>query len=79
MLTTAKLPLRSLQLLQDTQKAADPTHPPLHLRAQDHKRRIKVLMGARPHNQADADWAAGMGPPDNGPRSAAAVAAAMDE
>jgi hypothetical protein len=23
-------------------------------------------MGAKPHNQADADWASGMGAPDNG-------------
>jgi hypothetical protein len=30
--------------------------------------RIKELQGARPHNQADADAAAGMGKPDNGVR-----------
>ena len=37
-----------------------------HEKTKPHKRRIKALMGARPHNQADADWAAGMGAPDNG-------------
>ena len=33
---------------------------------QVHKRRVKELMGAKPHAQADADWAGGMGRPDNG-------------
>ncbi|GAB4814730.1 hypothetical protein N2152v2_001776 [Parachlorella kessleri] len=37
-----------------------------HEKTKPHKRRIKQLLGARPHNQADADWAAGMGAPDNG-------------
>ena len=31
-------------------------------------RRIKELRGNRPHNQGDADAAAGMGKPDNGLR-----------
>jgi len=30
--------------------------------------RIKELRGARPHNQSDAETAAGMGKPDNGVR-----------
>ena len=30
--------------------------------------RIKELQGARPHNQSDAEAAAGMGKPDNGMR-----------
>lgn len=41
-----------------------------------HKKRIKELQGYRPHNQEDAEWAAGFGAPDNGPRTRAA--AAMD-
>eukprot|EP00887_Chlorella_sp_A99_P007221 scaffold2.g7221.t1 len=49
-----------------------------HERTKEHKRRIKELMGARPHNQADADWAAGMGAPDNGPSGAGGSAAAME-
>ena len=28
--------------------------------------RLKELQGARPHNKRDAEWAAGMGKPDNG-------------
>ena len=44
------------------------------------RRRVKELMGARPHNQADAEWAAGMGAPDNGPVGrGAGGAAAMDQ
>lgn len=38
-----------------------------HLKTKPHKRRCKELEGDRPHNQADADWAGGMGAPDNGP------------
>lgn len=38
-----------------------------HEATKPHKRRIKQLSGDRPHNQADADWAGGMGAPDNGP------------
>ena len=37
-----------------------------HVKTKPHKRRCKALMGAKPHNQIDADWAAGMGAPDNG-------------
>ncbi|KAG7673532.1 hypothetical protein KSW81_006737 [Nannochloris sp. 'desiccata'] len=37
-----------------------------HIKTKPHKRRCKALMGAKPHNQADADWASGMGVPDNG-------------
>ena len=28
--------------------------------------RLKELQGAKPHNKRDAEWAAGMGKPDNG-------------
>lgn len=38
-----------------------------HNKTKDHKRRIKVLKGARPHNQSDAEKAGNMGAPDNGP------------
>lgn len=37
-----------------------------HKRTKPHKKRVKEVSGERPHNQADADWAAGMGPADNG-------------
>eukprot|EP00884_Botryococcus_braunii_P016158 jgi/Botrbrau1/3225/Bobra.174_1s0002.1 len=37
-----------------------------HQRSKPHKRRVKALKGPRPHNQRDAEAAAGMGPPDNG-------------
>jgi bud site selection protein 20 len=37
-----------------------------HQKEKPHKKRVKELLGARPHNQGDADWAAGMGAPDNG-------------
>ncbi|PRW60962.1 zinc finger 593 [Chlorella sorokiniana] len=50
-----------------------------HLGTKPHRRRVKELMGARPHNQADADWAAGMGAPDNGPRSGGGGVASMDQ
>ncbi len=34
-----------------------------------HKRKVKMLnTTARPHNQRDAEAAAGMGAPDNGPK-----------
>ena len=39
-----------------------------HEKTKPHKRRIKLLAGAQPHNQVDADWAGGMGMPDNGPK-----------
>ncbi|CAK0784908.1 hypothetical protein CVIRNUC_008113 [Coccomyxa viridis] len=37
-----------------------------HAGTKPHKRRLKELQGARPHNKQDAEWAAGMGKPDNG-------------
>ena len=37
-----------------------------HERTKPHKRRVKELLGAKPHTQEDADWAGGMGPKDNG-------------
>ena len=39
-----------------------------HERSKPHKRRVRELLGARPHNQVDADWAGGLGAPDNGAR-----------
>ncbi|KAG2422457.1 hypothetical protein HXX76_016027 [Chlamydomonas incerta] len=47
-----------------------------------HKRRVKMLATtARPHNQRDAEAAAGIGAPDNGPklRSGGAAAATASE
>jgi len=46
-----------------------------HQKTKAHKKRIKELQGAKPHMQADADAAAGMGKVDNGPklRSSGAV------
>lgn len=38
-----------------------------HGKTKQHRKRIKVLDGPQPHNQLDADWAGGMGLPDNGP------------
>uniref|UniRef100_A0A7S0WNS7 C2H2-type domain-containing protein n=1 Tax=Pyramimonas obovata TaxID=1411642 RepID=A0A7S0WNS7_9CHLO len=37
-----------------------------HQKSKLHKKRVKELKGDRPHNQADAEKAAGMGTPDNG-------------
>lgn len=37
-----------------------------HERTKAHKKRIKILMAARPHNAVDAEVASGMGKPDNG-------------
>jgi bud site selection protein 20 len=37
-----------------------------HERTKQHKKRVKELQGPKPHSQADADWAAGLGMPDNG-------------
>jgi len=37
-----------------------------HEKTKPHKRRLKELSGPQPHNQIDADWAGGMGQPDNG-------------
>lgn len=45
-----------------------------HEKTKEHRRRIKALEGPKPHNQGDADWAGGMGAPDNGPRREAAMA-----
>jgi bud site selection protein 20 len=39
-----------------------------HERTKPHRRRVKVLQGARPHNQKDAERAGGMGADDNGER-----------
>jgi bud site selection protein 20 len=40
-----------------------------HERGKPHKRRAKLLAAApRPHNQLNAELAAGVGKPDNGPR-----------
>jgi hypothetical protein len=46
-----------------------------HQKTKAHKKRIKELQGAKPHVQADAEAAAGMGKVDNGPklRSSGAV------
>ncbi|GBG71012.1 hypothetical protein CBR_g8310 [Chara braunii] len=51
-----------------------------HYKSKPHKKRAKVMKGPAPHTQADADWAGGMGAPDNGPRlrpSEVAVSMAM--
>ena len=37
-----------------------------HAATKPHKRRLKQLAGAKPHSQADANAAAGMGAPDDG-------------
>ncbi len=37
-----------------------------HEKTKAHKKRIKELQGPKPHSQEDADWAGGMGMPDNG-------------
>ncbi|XP_077225956.1 zinc finger (C2H2 type) family protein [Tasmannia lanceolata] len=39
-----------------------------HFRSKKHKKRVKQMMGPAPHNQLDAELAAGMGMPDNGPK-----------
>ena len=39
-----------------------------HFKTKRHKKRIKQMMGPAPHTQLDADVAAGMGMPDNGPK-----------
>lgn len=38
-----------------------------HYKTKRHKKRIKMLQGDAPHSQLDAEIAAGMGKPDNGP------------
>jgi bud site selection protein 20 len=37
-----------------------------HTKTKLHKRRVKVLLGDRPHNKLDAELAGNMGAPDNG-------------
>lgn len=44
-----------------------------HLTTKPHRRKVKLLAGAKPHNQGDAEWAAGMGAPDNGQQAGAAT------
>ncbi|RVW92237.1 hypothetical protein CK203_027219 [Vitis vinifera] len=39
-----------------------------HFKTKRHKKRLKQMMGPAPHTQLDADLAAGMGLPDNGPK-----------
>ncbi|KAI3738263.1 hypothetical protein L2E82_28286 [Cichorium intybus] len=39
-----------------------------HFKTKKHKKRLKIMAGPKPHTQLDADLAAGMGMPDNGPK-----------
>ncbi|KAF7148559.1 hypothetical protein RHSIM_Rhsim03G0091200 [Rhododendron simsii] len=39
-----------------------------HFKTKRHRKRVKQMMGPKPHTQLDADLAAGMGMPDNGPK-----------
>ncbi|KAL8168299.1 hypothetical protein V2J09_009798 [Rumex salicifolius] len=39
-----------------------------HFKSKRHKKRMKQMNGPAPHTQIDADLAAGMGLPDNGPK-----------
>ncbi|WCJ34504.1 zinc finger (C2H2 type) family protein [Euphorbia peplus] len=39
-----------------------------HFKSKRHRKRVKIMMGPAPHTQLDADLAAGMGMPDNGPK-----------
>ncbi|XP_071908292.1 uncharacterized protein [Coffea arabica] len=39
-----------------------------HFKTKRHRKRMKLMMGPAPHTQLDADLAAGMGMPDNGPK-----------
>ncbi|KAF8403114.1 hypothetical protein HHK36_011208 [Tetracentron sinense] len=39
-----------------------------HFKTKRHKKRLKLMTGPAPHTQLDADLAAGMGMPDNGPK-----------
>nr|KAJ0225297.1 hypothetical protein LSAT_V11C100021450 [Lactuca sativa] len=39
-----------------------------HFKTKKHKKRLKIMAGPAPHTQLDADLAAGMGMPDNGPK-----------
>eukprot|EP00891_Asterochloris_glomerata_P002252 jgi/Astpho2/2252/e_gw1.00040.162.1_t len=45
-----------------------------HSKTKAHKRRVKLLVGDKPHTQKDANKSGGMGAPDNGkPRTAPAA------
>ncbi|GMH09835.1 hypothetical protein Nepgr_011676 [Nepenthes gracilis] len=39
-----------------------------HFKSKRHKKRLKQMAGPAPHTQLDAELAAGMGMPDNGPK-----------
>ncbi|XXG84776.1 hypothetical protein AAC387_Pa11g0007 [Persea americana] len=39
-----------------------------HFQTKKHRKRVKQMMGPAPHTQLDAELAAGMGMPDNGPK-----------
>ncbi|CAN4117114.1 unnamed protein product [Withania somnifera] len=39
-----------------------------HFKTKKHRKRVKMMMGPKPHTQLDAELAAGMGMPDNGPK-----------
>lgn len=39
-----------------------------HFKTKRHKKRLKLMLGPAPHTQLDAELAAGMGMPDNGPK-----------
>ncbi|XP_021770573.1 zinc finger protein 593-like [Chenopodium quinoa] len=39
-----------------------------HFKSKRHKKRLKIMLGPAPHTQLDAELAAGMGMPDNGPK-----------
>eukprot|EP00246_Nothoceros_aenigmaticus_P013957 TRINITY_DN5096_c0_g1_i1.p1 TRINITY_DN5096_c0_g1~~TRINITY_DN5096_c0_g1_i1.p1 ORF type:complete len:128 (+),score=13.99 TRINITY_DN5096_c0_g1_i1:116-499(+) len=50
-----------------------------HYKSKRHKKRLKMMQGPAPHTQLDAELAAGMGRPDNGPklRGESSLGAAM--
>ncbi|KAL6574877.1 hypothetical protein OROMI_012162 [Orobanche minor] len=39
-----------------------------HFKTKRHRKRTQLMMGPAPHTQLDAELAAGMGMPDNGPK-----------
>ncbi|KAL8513907.1 hypothetical protein ACS0TY_013143 [Phlomoides rotata] len=39
-----------------------------HFKSKRHRKRVKIMLGPSPHTQLDAELAAGMGMPDNGPK-----------
>ncbi|KAL8516701.1 hypothetical protein ACS0TY_015093 [Phlomoides rotata] len=39
-----------------------------HFKSKRHRKRVKIMLGPAPHTQLDAELAAGMGMPDNGPK-----------